>query len=742
MRKGHIKLIEQAKQCGFSDKELKIIESSTLALVDLKVLTNMIAYIKQQYENAEEIEDVCLKLAGCDKNKPWAIGDTLGEIYFNVLDLNPSVEDLQWLYDITFEYLLNNENHNVYEVYFKWSPILYMNKNHFSKSKIDYIFSTHFLENGLRINRNEYHLKMIKILQSCIGDDFKHNDDNFCEWFLSQEVNLTGLYYARNKFDSLYNWENHEFTIDIRQFYCKETILTNEGHEQKTVLKLQKQKLYDLRFEKQKLYLYMYNFVKENFTDCSSDRDNKHHDLKYHKVYYSKAQTEKNLLDAHNLLKTKITASEQFDDITVLFSDSGYIYINMSFGETVVVSTNTEGITQIYPQTSQTYELMITPDELLFLRKKGKYGYGKFLPFKMTDLLLFLNRHTQGLHDLFEYLLKYYDTKTMLPRDIIRELKITPYIKFPFSFNDVLKYHNKNHFIIDNFKTAAQIPVNWNKRNIILSWLLIHSWNMLADDKSRQILMQTVDDSVLENNGEDYYSLNGSIKNDLCEKFLAKIIVERIADIIKTETQRKNKQQATEKEALLALASTGVLEDEREEFLYQYTGDGNAYRVAYDYVKMCRSFGKRRIRGKVNLNIKSYAQLQNRHDIFNRADRDYYECKTGKVVVPKDSNFIKLRSYLPDSFEWITDRKRLILETELQHHCVWSYADKITKDKCAIYSFVDSSAEYNDKPKRYTIEFGWNGEKYYVVQVQGRYDRVNAYNMREHIQSILDTCQG
>lgn len=37
MRKGHIKLLEKARNYGFSDKEFGIIESSDLALVDLNM---------------------------------------------------------------------------------------------------------------------------------------------------------------------------------------------------------------------------------------------------------------------------------------------------------------------------------------------------------------------------------------------------------------------------------------------------------------------------------------------------------------------------------------------------------------------------------------------------------------------------------------------------------------------------------------------------------------------------------
>jgi hypothetical protein len=318
-----------------------------------------------------------------------------------------------------------------------------------------------------------------------------------------------------------------------------------------------------------------------------------------------------------------------------------------------------------------------------------------------------------------------------------------PSVRFPFAFNDFLKCYNKNQFIVSNFKTAAQIPVNFNKRNIVLSWLIIHSWNMLTDDKSRQILMQFTDDTVLY--GDDEHSaLAGSIRRGLCEAFLARVITKRIDKILQTELVRRSKRYdhlIAQKSESLSVIATGVLDDERMEFLQRKDQIGNVNQIALDYVLMCRQVNKCHVRGKVSLDIKSYAQLRNLHDTFNSNDHAFYETRTGNVTIPKKSKFLILREYLPDDFEWIKDRKRLILETELQHHCVWSYAGKISRDECAIYSYVGAASEYGDKPKRYTIEFRWNGKNYYVVQVQGRYNQVNVRDMRAYIQSILDLHQ-
>lgn len=98
---------------------------------------------------------------------------------------------------------------------------------------------------------------------------------------------------------------------------------------------------------------------------------------------------------------------------------------------------------------------------------------------------------------------------------------------------------------------------------------------------------------------------------------------------------------------------------------------------------------------------------------------------------------------MPPEFEWIKTRKRLIMETELQNHCVWSYAGSITEDRCAIYSFVDKNALHTSdgKPKRYTIEFQQKKDgTYFVNQVQGKNNAANAGGMKEYIQSLLMSC--
>ena len=91
----------------------------------------------------------------------------------------------------------------------------------------------------------------------------------------------------------------------------------------------------------------------------------------------------------------------------------------------------------------------------------------------------------------------------------------------------------------------------------------------------------------------------------------------------------------------------------------------------------------------------------------------------------------------------IREVKRLINESIMMHHCVWSYYDRIQNDICAIYSYMDETGEFDvskqNTPKRYTIEFVFNPRinTYEIRQIQTAYDRYGGELLREHILSIL-----
>lgn len=85
-----------------------------------------------------------------------------------------------------------------------------------------------------------------------------------------------------------------------------------------------------------------------------------------------------------------------------------------------------------------------------------------------------------------------------------------------------------------------------------------------------------------------------------------------------------------------------------------------------------------------------------------------------KLKIHKD--YKRLIKALSDKYELIDNEKRLYLEGQIQHNCVYSYIDYIEKGDCVIFSYVD----YDNK--RFTIEFYISEGKYYINQFSGKYN--------------------
>lgn len=132
----------------------------------------------------------------------------------------------------------------------------------------------------------------------------------------------------------------------------------------------------------------------------------------------------------------------------------------------------------------------------------------------------------------------------------------------------------------------------------------------------------------------------------------------------------------------------------------------------HDYLRMCESQRK-----KVNLKMKSLNRLIQEHDrlSLNLSAKNIPEIKVHKKYpnIQSEGNF---------SVEKILDKNRLLLESQLQKHCVKSYYNSINSGTCCIYSFNDN----NDK-KRYTLEihkrYTLSGELIFILnQIKGKFN--------------------
>lgn len=404
------------------------------------------------------------------------------------------------------------------------------------------------------------------------------------------------------------------------------------------------------------------------------------------------------------------------------------IYIREYKGNTILSS----GKLQTYDETkSNKNDIVIFPNGDIYKKTKNE----KLVPISFKELyaLRNLNNDTKKLVDC---IISEVSKMTPIFKDISRDFEITNL--FPIKFNDLYKYHTKNELMKDMYGLAKDLPINYNKININLSYLIVKSYNYV-NDRSKKILIQLKDkdNSILK-------LVNRCITKSwqrLTYKrkvffFLQSIIIYTINE--KTDWGKTRKKYIEEN---LNFIAENILDAEFNEF-EENCADDMVIQVG-DYVNMC-IYSNKRVKPKVDLSISNIHTLIEKHNDVSWLSR---KSGTRPVKVPKDSVFNDLRKILPKEFEWIKNRKRLILETELQHHCVWSYADKISSDMCAIYSYVDkdgSKSLCNDgKPKRYTIEFNFNKQDgtYYVVQVQGKYNAVNSSDVQNYIYKILNEKQ-
>ena len=332
----------------------------------------------------------------------------------------------------------------------------------------------------------------------------------------------------------------------------------------------------------------------------------------------------------------------------------------------------------IYLDFPEEYTVVIYHDKFYYTHKTSRSNEKRRLyPLSMKKL----SQHIE-IHHIFKEYLKFLskEKNNLFLNDIVN----TNWDQWiiPVGFDDLIMYHNWNEFFCSRYKTAGMIKMNFNKHNPMWSYLIIKAFNYV-DEKSKGILQQSK---------EADFGFNRIRFNTANKKF-------------------------TKEAVLLFLTSYYALKLNIK--------DKNSKLIIKDYLNMCMSVKK-----KINLSYKSFKRLQKEHDILMR---DSYMRHTSNIQIPKNTKFKKLRKILPeDEFEWIKSKKRLIQETLIQDHCVWSYADLINSDKCAIYSFI-----YKDDNKRYTIEFRENKSKFYIVQVQGHSNKLHTEEQRKYIQDIL-----
>lgn len=726
MRKGQIAILNQAKQDELNDNIISILKREDLTL---KQLNDISHYCYEQiYIHNQNQDDIYNEVLRIVENK-WISGFTLPygkdtllnsskkRNIFKLYDYlnigkyrkeNPSkCADMYNLYKLYVELLYNDIQFkhikSLYRLYKKDKTILNCFNNYrlpnINNSNI--VFYTHFLEYIINeLDKGEtFHNYVFsnRMTEQVFNKNCENIDLNkmLFEYFLSLTSNIE-LPYDETNFDKYFIKENGVYYLNFEKI-----VVEKYPPISKAVLKSFNFKLLG------NSYSYYNNIVQMN--EEIFDK-------------YKQLVMDNGIAVTLNNIKSISTK------IVIKTNGTINIYIREYKGNTILSS----GKLQTYDETkSNKNDIVIFPNGDIYKKTKNE----KLVPISFKELyaLRNLNNDTKKLVDC---IISEVSKMTPIFKDISRDFEITNL--FPIKFNDLYKYHTKNELMKDMYGLAKDLPINYNKININLSYLIVKSYNYV-NDRSKKILIQLKDkdNSILK-------LVNRCITKSwqrLTYKrkvffFLQSIIIYTINE--KTDWGKTRKKYIEEN---LNFIAENILDAEFYEFA-DNCADNMLIQVG-DYVNMC-IYNNKRVKPKVDLSISNVHTLIGKHNDVSWLSR---KSGTKPVKVPKDSVFNDLRKILPKEFEWIKNRKRLILETELQHHCVWSYADKISSDMCAIYSYVDkdgSKSLCNDgKPKRYTIEFNFNKQDgtYYVVQVQGKYDAVNSSDVQNYIYKILNEKQ-
>lgn len=726
MRKGQIAILNEAQQYELNDNIISILKREDLTL---KQLNDIVHYCYAQIyiynQNQDDIYNEVLRIV---ENK-WISGFTLPygkdtllnsskkRNIFKLYDYlnigkyrkeNPSkCADMYNLYNLYVELLYNDIQFkhikSLYRLYKKDKTILNCFNNYrlpnINNSNI--VFYTHFLEYIINeLDKGEtFHNYVFsnRMTEQVFNKNCENIDLNkmLFEYFLSLTSNIE-LPYDETNFDKYFIKENGVYYLNFEKI-----VVEKYPPITKAVLKS-----FDFKLLRNS-YSYYNNIIQMN-----EDIFDK----------YKQLVMDNGITVTLNNIKSISTK------IVIKTNGTINIYIREYKGNTILSS----GKLQTYDETkSNKNDIVIFPNGDIYKKTKNE----KLVPISFKELyaLRNLNNDTKKLVDC---IISEVSKMTPIFKDISRDFEITNL--FPIKFNDLYKYHTKNELMKDMYGLAKDLPINYNKININLSYLIVKSYNYV-NDRSKKILIQLKDkdNSILK-------LVNRCITKSwqrLTYKrkvffFLQSIIIYTINE--KTDWGKTRKKYIEEN---LNFIAENILDAEFNEF-EENCADDMVIQVG-DYVNMC-IYSNKRVKPKVDLSISNIHTLIEKHNDVSWLSR---KSGTKPVKVPKDSVFNDLRKILPKEFEWIKNRKRLILETELQHHCVWSYADKISSDMCAIYSYVDkdgSKSLCNDgKPKRYTIEFNFNKQDgtYYVVQVQGKYDAVNSSDVQNYIYKILNEKQ-
>lgn len=383
-----------------------------------------------------------------------------------------------------------------------------------------------------------------------------------------------------------------------------------------------------------------------------------------------------------------------------------YIWVP-AYGSSFSVSLNSYGKVNIYElkkgchisSADKEYQKSI---KLVFFYNGGIYverntgASTKLTPFTVNDLAKIRMFYQEKGYGIVVKLLEDIMTGNAF-RDILCQVENRLIYKFPpISFNEINGKHNMEEVMLEKYAGKELIrKIKFNKTDLAVGYMIYRTYNRV-NEGSRSILLDVKNHTdMLFKIHDDYYNSCKSWHNE--QVFLTDVLYMHIM-------QYENE------------ASPG----------YDIV-DVDAYLDIFDYIMTCKQ-----TKDKVNLRFRSYKKLMEAHDdIYIKYQNKF----VSDITIPANSRFMKLRTMLPEDFEWITTKRRILKEASMMHHCVASYAEKINSDRCAIYSYVDP-----ESGKRYTIEFEKRRGKtdgYKIVQIRGTCNASCPEKIKEYVGSFF-----
>lgn len=469
---------------------------------------------------------------------------------------------------------------------------------------------------------------------------------------------------------------------------------------------------------------YKYRFAFEDMTVVADCDLNKYSELIFKNrfgylqdiyEFDDKSSCKKTIYLDQGKVNAAIDACEMFPQITPMRVDTSSLTLNISFDfNKLVISISKYGILNfsrcfVKGKDKEEWKIGIYKEKYQNSKKYLIYADGGFytiikrnnlekcIPMSIKDLYFIYDMYGKECFNLFKTILLHHCSGYVM-KDIIQYIENRVAYEYPFasglppiSVNECCNTYNLDTLMKQKYPRFTDI--NWNKTDLCVGYMIFKTMSWV-DEKSKGILLNQKNFKP----DLEYYMDNMSINIDTKQYFLINIIMKKLTPDTYWYDEEHNK-----------------------------VDENNVKNVVKDYVSMCRQCKR-----KISLSFKSAKKLKEAHDDLVVIVANKH---TPVIKIPKDTKFKTLRKILPEEFECITSRRRIILEGKNMHHCVASYAGHVNKDKCAIYSWVNP-----DTKKRYTIEFGCSKKgQYYIAQIQGMCDRGCPEEVREYVSNFIKT---